>query len=115
MKILIADDHALFREGLKQILQENFEGAVLGASPSPAEEPDWRYGMEKRDVEHALAAGSMPPADAGALATVLPGMMSFWPTLSRELLVSRLAFSRSSCVVPCLRAIFHRLSPLTTV
>ncbi len=29
MKILIADDHALFREGLKQILQENFEGAVL--------------------------------------------------------------------------------------
>ena len=29
MKILIADDHALFREGLKQILQENFEGAVM--------------------------------------------------------------------------------------
>jgi two-component system invasion response regulator UvrY len=29
LKILIADDHALFREGLKQILQENFEGAVL--------------------------------------------------------------------------------------
>ena len=29
MKILIADDHALFREGLKQILQENFGGAVL--------------------------------------------------------------------------------------
>ncbi len=29
MKILIADDHALFREGLKQILQDNFEGAVL--------------------------------------------------------------------------------------
>lgn len=29
MKILIADDHALFREGLKQILRENFEGAVL--------------------------------------------------------------------------------------
>ena len=29
MKILIADDHALFREGLKQILQENFDGAVL--------------------------------------------------------------------------------------
>ncbi len=29
MKILIADDHALFREGLKQILLENFEGAVL--------------------------------------------------------------------------------------
>lgn len=27
MKILIADDHALFREGLKQILEENFEGA----------------------------------------------------------------------------------------
>ncbi len=29
MKILIADDHALFREGLKQILLENFEGSVL--------------------------------------------------------------------------------------
>ncbi len=29
MKILIADDHALFREGLKQILQENFDGLVL--------------------------------------------------------------------------------------
>ena len=29
MKILIADDHALFREGLKQILQENFDGALL--------------------------------------------------------------------------------------
>ncbi|HTZ18445.1 MAG TPA: response regulator transcription factor [Dissulfurispiraceae bacterium] len=29
MKILIADDHALFREGLKQILRENFEGSFL--------------------------------------------------------------------------------------
>ncbi len=29
MNILIADDHALFREGLKQILQENVEGAVI--------------------------------------------------------------------------------------
>jgi len=29
LKILIADDHALFREGLKQILQENFEGALI--------------------------------------------------------------------------------------
>jgi two-component system invasion response regulator UvrY len=29
LKILIADDHALFREGLKQILQENFDGLVL--------------------------------------------------------------------------------------
>ena len=28
MKILIADDHALFREGLKQILQESFEDAA---------------------------------------------------------------------------------------
>jgi len=28
VKILIADDHALFREGLKQILQENFEGVA---------------------------------------------------------------------------------------
>ena len=29
LKILIADDHALFREGLKDILRENFDGAVL--------------------------------------------------------------------------------------
>jgi len=29
LNILIADDHALFREGLKQILQENFDGLVL--------------------------------------------------------------------------------------
>jgi two-component system, NarL family, invasion response regulator UvrY len=29
LKLLIADDHALFREGVKQILQENFDGLVL--------------------------------------------------------------------------------------
>jgi 2'-hydroxyisoflavone reductase len=40
--------------------EADYEGAVLGASPSPAEEPDWRYGVEKRDVEQALAASSMP-------------------------------------------------------
>jgi two-component system, NarL family, invasion response regulator UvrY len=28
-KILIADDHAMFREGLKQILREHFEGVVI--------------------------------------------------------------------------------------
>ena len=39
--------------------EADFEGAV-GASPSAAEETDWRYGVEKRAVEHELAASSMP-------------------------------------------------------
>ena len=40
MKILIADDHALFREGLKQILRENFEGSFLDQASSGYEVMD---------------------------------------------------------------------------
>lgn len=40
--------------------EADFEGPVLGAPPSPAEEPDWRYGIEKREVETRLAEGALP-------------------------------------------------------
>ena len=40
--------------------EADFEGPVQSAPPSPSEEPDWRYGVEKRDAERALAASSMP-------------------------------------------------------
>ena len=40
MRILIADDHALFREGLKQILQENFGGASLDQASNGPEALD---------------------------------------------------------------------------
>ena len=30
MKILIVDDHAIFREGLKRILSDEFNGATFG-------------------------------------------------------------------------------------
>ncbi len=40
MKILIADDHALFREGLKQILQESFEDAATAQASNGYEVMD---------------------------------------------------------------------------
>lgn len=40
--------------------EADFDGPVLAASPSAEEEPDYRYGIEKRDVEHLLDAGRVP-------------------------------------------------------
>jgi two-component system, NarL family, invasion response regulator UvrY len=37
MKILIVDDHAIFREGLKRILSEEFEGATFGEAGNATE------------------------------------------------------------------------------
>jgi len=37
MKILIVDDHALFREGVKQILETEFSNAVFGEAASTSE------------------------------------------------------------------------------
>ena len=34
LKILIVDDHALVRQGLKQVLSEEFESAILGEAGS---------------------------------------------------------------------------------
>jgi nucleoside-diphosphate-sugar epimerase len=40
--------------------EADFDGPVLAASPSVEEEPDWRYGIEKRDVERLLGLGGVP-------------------------------------------------------
>ncbi len=40
--------------------ESDFEGPVLAASPTPAEEEDWKYGVEKRAVENLIAASSLP-------------------------------------------------------
>lgn len=40
--------------------ESDFEGPVLEAPPTPAEEEDWRYGIEKRAVEQGLATSSLP-------------------------------------------------------
>jgi two-component system, NarL family, invasion response regulator UvrY len=37
MKILIVDDHAIFREGLKRILSDEFEGATFGEAGNATE------------------------------------------------------------------------------
>lgn len=40
--------------------EADFEGAVMSAPPSADEEPDWRYGIEKREAEQVLAGGTVP-------------------------------------------------------
>ncbi len=40
--------------------EADFDGAVMAGPPTPGEEPDWRYGIEKRDVEQRLGAGPVP-------------------------------------------------------
>ncbi len=40
--------------------EADFDGAVLAAPPTAAEEQDWRYGIDKRDVEASLAGSSLP-------------------------------------------------------
>jgi DNA-binding NarL/FixJ family response regulator len=37
MEILLVDDHAIFREGLKGILAEEFEGALFGEAGKATE------------------------------------------------------------------------------
>src|SRR6516162_5141722 len=37
MKILIVDDHAIFREGLKRILSDQFKAAIFGDAGNAAE------------------------------------------------------------------------------
>lgn len=58
MKILIADDHALLREGLKQILIEEFSHAIFGESES---------------VPDTLALLSKHPWDVLLLDLFMPG------------------------------------------
>ena len=40
MRILIADDHAVVRQGLKQILADEFKRAVFGEARRMAERPE---------------------------------------------------------------------------
>jgi two-component system, NarL family, invasion response regulator UvrY len=57
LRILIADDHALFREGLKQILQENFEGVCLDQASNGPEVLDK---IVKEDYDLLLLDIAMP-------------------------------------------------------
>lgn len=57
MKILIADDHALFREGLKQILEENFEGSSTDQASNGYEVMD---SIVRRDYDLLLLDIAMP-------------------------------------------------------
>jgi DNA-binding NarL/FixJ family response regulator len=41
MRILLADDHTVVRSGLKQILAEEFKGAVFGEARNAQETLDW--------------------------------------------------------------------------
>jgi two-component system, NarL family, invasion response regulator UvrY len=49
MKILLVDDHAIFREGLKRILVEEFEGASFGEAGNATEALE-RIWKDKWDV-----------------------------------------------------------------
>jgi nucleoside-diphosphate-sugar epimerase len=40
--------------------ERDYAGATLAAPPTPREEPDWRYGIEKRDAEDVLRSGRLP-------------------------------------------------------
>jgi DNA-binding NarL/FixJ family response regulator len=57
-RILLADDHAIVREGLKRLLTEKLDGAVFG---------------EAKDAREALALGLAKPWDAVILDLSLPG------------------------------------------
>jgi len=49
MKILIVDDHAIFRDGLRRILSDEFKGATFGDAANATEALD-RVWKEKWDV-----------------------------------------------------------------
>jgi two-component system, NarL family, invasion response regulator UvrY len=49
MKILIVDDHAIFRDGLKRILSDEFEAAIFGDASNATEALD-RVWKEKWDL-----------------------------------------------------------------
>ncbi|MFO0595778.1 MAG: NAD-dependent epimerase/dehydratase family protein [Myxococcaceae bacterium] len=40
--------------------EDDFAGEVMAAPPTPAEEEDWRYGLEKRAMEEVLLRGEVP-------------------------------------------------------
>lgn len=41
-------------------VEADYDGPVLAAPPSPAEQEDWAYGIEKRAAEDVLAASRLP-------------------------------------------------------
>lgn len=51
----------LVREGCPRPAREDdYDGAVMAAPPSPADHDDWAYGVGKRAAEDALAASAVP-------------------------------------------------------
>ena len=57
IRILIADDHAVVRQGLKQILEENDDMNVVSEHTNGAEALDW---LRKHDCDIALIDIAMP-------------------------------------------------------
>lgn len=51
----------LVREGCPRPAREDdYAGPVMAAPPTPADDEDWRYGVDKRAAEDALAASAVP-------------------------------------------------------
>ncbi len=51
----------LVREGCRRPARESdYDGPVMAEPPSPADEPDWRYGVDKRAAEDVLARAGVP-------------------------------------------------------
>lgn len=40
--------------------ESDYDGPVMAAPPAPADEPDWRYGVDKRAAEDVLASAGVP-------------------------------------------------------
>lgn len=57
MRILIADDHAVFRRGLRETIRETFPKATFGEAKSAAEALDW---VRRHDWEIVILDISMP-------------------------------------------------------
>jgi nucleoside-diphosphate-sugar epimerase len=75
--------------------ESDFDGPVLAASPTPAEEEDWKYGIEKRAVESLLAQSSLPytvfrlPMVHGARDQKQRLGRLFWKLIDREPILLR--------------------------
>ena len=67
MRILIVDDHAMVREGLKRILLDEFKDAVFGEAGNATEALDqvWKKPWELSPARHLHARAERPGRPQG--------------------------------------------------
>ena len=75
IRLLIADDHTLFRQGLKQLLAEQADMRVVAEASNAQEVIE---SLRKHPVDVAILDLSMPGRDGIELIQHVKGL---WPTL----------------------------------